>query len=620
MILAIKCSNQQFNLNESSENNYLTDFQLVNVFVGVNNSGKSQFMRQLFSNGADVEVFNKNEVDSSYNSQMRNSAISLLRQVTLQLPNRTLKELDKVGVFESLRKEEKNLEDYHNIFKSLDIIDNINHEDIRAISGFNVNQIVINLKKISNDFESRRKQIRISGRNNHIYIPVLRGLRPVYQNGNNYTSKDIYKSRTIDDYFDSKTISNNIIYTGLSIYEDVQRLLLGDEKERELIGDFQLFLGQKIFDEKVILIPKYDDDVLHIKVGNSRQREIYNLGDGIQSIILILFVCFINRNRSCCIFIEEPELHLHPKWQRKLIAALLSINSHQYFFSTHSASFINIQGSSLYRVYRKNKVSIVKYTELNSDRRIALNDLGYLASDLFQTNFILWVEGPSDQEYVQSWIKQINPELELGIHYSILFFGGSVYKNLLFDGESVNIDKLSEVNQNFGIILDSDRTNLYHRYSDEKRKLKEKFEELGYYCWITKYREIENYIPDDLYRDSVIEIHKVENISIANGFFEDRCKVIDNNSGTSVKSKIKLPNSIFSQIQKNADGSTKSISCRDLREAIEEGLLNSSKRTFNIDKLKIAKAVKNRIDGDYEWIGESKDEIKKLCNIIGKVN
>ena len=216
------------------------------------------------------------------------------------------------------------------------------------------------------------------------------------------------------------------------------------------------------FKEKTILIPKYEEDVLHIKIGQSKQREIYNLGDGLQSIIIILFAAYRNKNRKSLIFIEEPELHLHPRWQKLLIEALLKIDNHQYFLSTHSASFININKSTIFRVTRKNRISRIMNAHLNNNRKIALNELGYSASDIFQTNFILWVEGPSDKEYLEAWIKITEPNLELGIDYSILFFGGSVFKNLLFDGDSINVDKLSEVNQNFGIILDSDRKNLYH--------------------------------------------------------------------------------------------------------------------------------------------------------------
>lgn len=64
------------------------------------------------------------------------------------------------------------------------------------------------------------------------------------------------------------------------MYEDVIKLLLGSEEERQLIVDFEFFLFFYIFFDKVMFILKYDGDVFYIKIGNKFQLEIYNLGDG----------------------------------------------------------------------------------------------------------------------------------------------------------------------------------------------------------------------------------------------------------------------------------------------------------------------------------------------------
>lgn len=111
-------------------------------------------------------------------------------------------------------------------------------------------------------------------------------------------------------------------------------------------------LSKTFFDEKeVALIPKVKDDVLTIKIGDEKERPIYNLGDGIQSIILITLPLFLYldiskvRNTNVLVFIEEPEIGLHPSLQRTLIETLLDkrFENFQFFFTTHSNHFLDMQ-------------------------------------------------------------------------------------------------------------------------------------------------------------------------------------------------------------------------------------------------------------------------------------
>ena len=54
----------------------------------------------------------------------------------------------------------------------------------------------------------------------------------------------------------------------------------------------------------------------------------------------------------------------------------------------------------------------------------ALADMGYKASDLLQSNGVVWVEGPSDRVYLTKWLSILAPEFVEGIHYAIMYYGG----------------------------------------------------------------------------------------------------------------------------------------------------------------------------------------------------
>ena len=52
---------------------------------------------------------------------------------------------------------------------------------------------------------------------------------------------------------------------------------------------------------------------------------------------MLSFLCYNTFKKNSCIFIDEPELSLHPDWQRRLISTLVEQgNNNQYFISTHS--------------------------------------------------------------------------------------------------------------------------------------------------------------------------------------------------------------------------------------------------------------------------------------------
>ena len=50
-------------------------------------------------------------------------------------------------------------------------------------------------------------------------------------------------------------------------------------------------------------------------------------------------------------------------------------------------------------------------------------------------------------------------------------------------------------NQNSAIVIDSDRTSKNKKINETKDRVKKEFGDIGGFCWITKGKEIENYIP-----------------------------------------------------------------------------------------------------------------------------
>ena len=74
------------------------------------------------------------------------------------------------------------------------------------------------------------------------------------------------------------------------------------------------------------IVPQYTRDRaeqhIFVKIGGREERELHNLGDGINALILVLYKLF-TADKGAWIFIEEPELNLHPGLQRIFLQTLL---------------------------------------------------------------------------------------------------------------------------------------------------------------------------------------------------------------------------------------------------------------------------------------------------------
>lgn len=570
----------------------INNFKQVNTLVGVNNSGKSRFLRTIFSETNLVKFI------FSIDENIKNTLNNILVQIFARLDN-----IKRYGVIYKYRSSldiyAKDIyEDNDNSIKSILtlywFLSTLKEQEFVLTNdsmAYKIPPVISEVETLTASFGSIVERLGIENSLvDKIYIPILRGLRPIAQEGENFLNTDIYLNRTKNDYF-KETIPNGLIFTGLSIYEWIKKLLLGDESERNEIKQFETFLEINVFRQKINLIPKYDDDVLHIKIGDDLQFPIYKLGDGLQTLIIILFPIFINRRKPHLVFIEEPETHLHPKWQRLLYRSICQFENHTYFLSTHSSVFINSPENSIFIISKKKGKTHIHHSDIKTEKISILKDLGYKPNDLFQTNYLLWVEGQSDKIYLNYLIKSIDNSLVEGEDYSIMFYGGSSYKHFLLNNGDLNLEFIKSLNQNYALIMDSDRTKSGQRYNLKKKAIVDLFRKNKAYCWLTKLREIENYIPFNHFIEAVKYVHKVKNIEIESGDFGDRCKYVDLDAKPNFRPSIKLSNNLFSKIQKNKDGSLTGIKSEELRREIEFSIDRTKKNFNQIDKIKVAEKV-----------------------------
>lgn len=208
---------------------------------------------------------------------------------------------------------------------------------------------------------------------------------------------------------------------------------------------------------------------------------------------------------SICL-LEEPEVNLHPRLQRLLLKRIEEIsidNELQILLSTHSPTMINASSSDHVSIYHTQGKNVDKL----DNKKILLDDLGYKASDIFQTNCVIWVEGPSDRIYIKHWLSNLDDKLIEGVDYSFMFYGGRILSHFDFNNNGDDMISMLKININSIVVMDSDRENENDELNDTKKRIVDCGCNENVKVWVTSGREIENYLNADILTKSIASVH-----------------------------------------------------------------------------------------------------------------
>jgi hypothetical protein len=392
----------------------ITGLSQINLFVGSNNSGKSRFLRSLVS--ADKLRFRSRNHHDEYSECAR-----FLKKEFLQIgpPNTSVSPFEELAAglpdYELTDEGSEN----HNAIRSLvSRAANVKGNDFSVsthwVSFPDSSQLVRKIQTTGKAAAEILAKVREPGPQKfefkRIYLPTLRGLRSVVAE-----NLDVYTNRTVKDYFNEK--SPSYIFSGLGLYQELQDLLLGDRGQRESVRKFEKYLSESIFSgQSVSLMPRKNSDVIWVRIGNEPERPIHLLGDGVQQLVILTFPLFRNQNAPTLVFIEEPELFLHPGMQRSFIKALRLFDNYQYFIATHSNHLLDLtiefDDISIFMV-RKQKADTTTDEHQPSceiepasthDHRLH-EALGTRTSSVFLSNCTIWVEGITDRRYLAHFLE-----------------------------------------------------------------------------------------------------------------------------------------------------------------------------------------------------------------------
>jgi len=249
---------------------------------------------------------------------------------------------------------------------------------------------------------------------------------------------------------------------------------------------------------------------LYLEEGDKGAIKLSDCGSGLKTVILVMAMLYVvpkfRKGRKFIFIFEELENNLHPSLERKLLAHIrdyIKENSDNLLFlTTHSNIAIDMfskdENAQILRAYNDGEASFVERMNTWNDHNNLLNDLGVKASDVLQSNCLVWLEGPSDRVYFNKWIELFNDgeSLEEGLHYQCVFYGGAMLSHYSASDEDDGFIKMLRINRNGIIMMDSDKSN----NSDELKARVQRVIGEGdsvdtLLTWVTEGREIENYLP-----------------------------------------------------------------------------------------------------------------------------
>lgn len=507
----------------------------VNIFCGENNSGKSRFLRMLakgWFNGIGLNIDNVKYIQKFIsNFEMKvsefgdlrilhlNTTVSKFREAFISNPIVGLEKVNQIWDQRFLR-----IDDLAGMLSETDktmgglssgktrVVKNIEDQISSSHPNPKLQELVTKLtdevieiyKKIISDSDFSKLP------RSSLYVPIIRSTHKLGIGGVN---------KTLDQNF-SDIYEIKEVMSGVTVYDELRKYLLTSSTHRKKVVEYEKYLSELFFEGKEVFLSP-DNDKIKIKIDGHGERELFNFGDGVTSLIILTFDAFFS-DKAKCYFLEEPEIYLHPGMQRRFLDIISGnvthessrFSRHVWFFTTHSNHFLDLSLShemvSVYS-FRSSKenanVKEIKPLVLAndySDRRLALESLGVQASSVFRVNRLIWVEGITDiliirnflMNYLFSQEDKSYASLREDIDFSFVIYGGSNLAQFDFSDNPKEIDiNVKSICDNNLVILDGDVRN--------KPRGQDILQNVNIKSYALICKEIENLVASEIVKDWV---------------------------------------------------------------------------------------------------------------------
>ncbi len=164
-------------------------------------------------------------------------------------------------------------------------------------------ELFLNIKKLNNISRIESKK--------NIFIPTLRTAHSLFSidNSNKHTkfNEDIFLQTIIKNY-PTLNSENVEIFTGITLYNEIINARNDIKEKRDRFQAFEKFISDNFFKgQQIDVIAKFDineknknnndSELINIYI-DGENRSIYELGDGIQALIILMYKIYMTENNT----------------------------------------------------------------------------------------------------------------------------------------------------------------------------------------------------------------------------------------------------------------------------------------------------------------------------------
>lgn len=244
---------------------------------------------------------------------------------------------------------------------------------------------------------------------------------------------------------------------------------------------------RKIFDfERLEINAASRLNTLQVSI-NGKPYKLRELGSGLSQFILVFgSVAF---RKPDYIFIDEPELNLHPSLQVDFLTSLASYAQEGVVLATHSIGLARTVGDRIYSLQRRGDQIRCKPFEQTPDYAEFLGEMSFSSFKELGFDQILLVEGSHDIKTVQQFLRMIDKDHKI----VILPLGGD---QLAKGNMEAELGELTRITPNVAALVDSEREGEGTLPAKRRQEFEASCKKLGFRVCLTKLRAIENYFTD----------------------------------------------------------------------------------------------------------------------------